>query len=184
MMRETIRGRVIRLAYNDVNTDIIAPQEFRSLVADSDHELLPLRPHVFRAIRPGLNDLVQPGDVFVIGKNFGCGSHREQAVQIFKVWGVQAVVVETAARIWFRNAIAFGLPVFELPDATKLFDENDTIEIDMNSWYIRNLTRKDVGHSVSQYPNSVMKIIEAGGILPLLKKRFDIEFAPKIGLSE
>jgi 3-isopropylmalate/(R)-2-methylmalate dehydratase small subunit len=184
MMRETIRGRVIRLAYNDVSTDIITPQEFRSLVADSDHELLPLRPHVFRAIRPGLDAVVKAGDVFVVGKNFGCGSHREQAVQIFKVWGVQAVVVETAARIWFRNAIALGLPVFELADATTLFDENDTIEIDLNSWQIKNLTRNDHGRPISKYPDSVMNIIDSGGILPLLKKRVDTQFTPKIGLSE
>jgi 3-isopropylmalate dehydratase small subunit len=183
-MREMIRGRVIRLAYNDVNTDIIAPGEFRILVADSDRELLPLRPHVFRAIRPGLDAIVQAGDVFVVGRNFGCGSHREQAVQIFKVWGVQAVVVETAARIWFRNAIAAGLPVFELTGATTLFDENDTIEIDMNSWQVKNLTRQDDGHPVPQYPDTVMKIIDAGGILPLLKKRIDAELTPKMGLSE
>lgn len=183
-MRETIRGRVIRLAYNDVNTDIIAPSEFRALVADSDRELGPLRPHVFRAIRPGLDAVVRPGDIFVAGKNFGCGSHREQAVQIFKVWGVQAVVVESAARIWFRNAIAAGLPVFELADATSLFDENDTIEIDMNLWQVRNLTRNDGGHPVSHYPESVMKIIDAGGILQLLKKRVEAQFTPKIGLSE
>lgn len=183
-MRATIRGRVIRLAFNDINTDIIAPGEFRTLVADSDRELLALRPHVFRAIRPGLDGLVEPGDVFVAGRNFGCGSHREQAVQIFKVWKVQAVVVETAARIWFRNAIAAGLPVFELKDATTLFDENDTIEIDMNKWQVKNLTRKDDGHRVSPFPDTVMKIVDAGGILSLLKQRFDTQFTPKIGLSE
>jgi 3-isopropylmalate/(R)-2-methylmalate dehydratase small subunit len=183
-MQETIRGRVIRLAFDDVNTDVITPGEFRAKTDDSDSQLSTLRPHVFRAIRPGLDDIVKPGDVFVVGKNFGCGSHREPAVQIFKVWGVQAVVTESAARIWFRNAIAAGLPVFELKDATKLFYEEDQIEIDMKDWRIRNLTRKSEAYSVPSFPTTVMRIIEADGILSLLKSRIDTGFAPKIGSQE
>ena len=97
-MQDQIRGRVIRLAFDDVSTDIITPGEFRGKVDDSDEKLSTLRPHVFRAIRPGIDAIVKPGDVFVVGRNFGCGSHREPAVQIFKIWGVQAVVTESAAR--------------------------------------------------------------------------------------
>src|SRR5262245_44834576 len=130
-MLQRMKGRVVKIALDDVNTDVIAPSEYRYIQADADKELKTLRPHVMEAIRPGLDQYVKPGDIFVMGKNYGCGSHREPAVQIFKVWGVQAVVVESAARIWFRNAIAAGLPVFELTDATTLFDENDEIEIDM-----------------------------------------------------
>src|SRR6267142_2314562 len=101
-MLQMIRGRVVRIALDDVNTDVITPTEYRYAQPDGDKELKLLRPHVMEAIRPGFDDYVKPGDVFVVGKNFGCGSHREPAVQIFKVWGVQAMVVETAARIWFR----------------------------------------------------------------------------------
>jgi 3-isopropylmalate/(R)-2-methylmalate dehydratase small subunit len=183
-MQDMIRGRVIRLAFNDVNTDLIAPGEFRAQVEDDDRELTTLRPYVLRSLRPGLNDIVQPGDVFVVGKNFGCGSHREPAVQIFKIWGVQAVVTESAARIWFRNAIAAGLPVFELPNATKLFDEGEQIEIDMQDWRIRNATRGGDSYKVARFPDTVLRIIAAGGILSLLKSRVDAQFTPKIGLEE
>jgi 3-isopropylmalate/(R)-2-methylmalate dehydratase small subunit len=179
-----ISGRVIRLPFNDVNTDVIAPGEYRANVEDDDHLLTALRPHVFEAIRRGLDDVVQPGDVFVVGKNFGCGSHREPAVQIFKVWGVQAVVVESAARIWFRNAIAAGLPVFELKGATNLFNENDQIEIDMTEWQIRNLTSESPLYPVARFPQTVARILDAGGILALLKQRVDAQFTPKIGLEE
>src|SRR3954453_22517732 len=183
-MPQIMRGRVVRLAYNDVNTDVIAPGEHRAKVKDDDSQLTALRPYVFGAIRPGLDSFVQPGDIFVVGKNFGCGSHREPAVQIFKVWGVQAVVVESAARIWFRNAIAAGLPAFELKDATKLFAEQDQIEIDMTDWQIRNLTRQSESYSVARFPETVTRILDAGGILALLKQRVDAQFTPQIGLEE
>src|SRR3979409_2458954 len=91
-------------------------------------------------LRPGLDKIVRAGDIFVVGRNFGGGSHREEAVRIFQVWGVQAVVAESAARIWFRKPIAAGLPVFELPQATELFRDGDEIEIDLDHWRIRNST--------------------------------------------
>lgn len=172
-MLERIRGRVVRLAFDDVNTDVIAPSEFRAQIKENDRNLTALRPHVMRDLRPGLNEAVRPGDVFVVGKNFGSGSHREEAVRIFQVWGVQAVVTESAARLWFRNAIAAGLPVFELDNATSLFGEGDEIEIDMRDWQIRNLSRGAASHVVARFPQTVMGILDAGGILPLLKRRLD-----------
>lgn len=174
-MLQMIRGRVVRVAVDDVNTDVIAPSQYRGAVADDDKNLTVLRPHVMEAIRPGLDDYVKPGDIFVVGKNYGCGSHREPAVQIFKVWGVQAVVVESAGRIWFRNAIAAGLPVFELESATKLFDESDQMEIDLKNWSIRNATRNSEAYPVSPFPETVMRILEVGGIMKLLKQRVDAE---------
>jgi 3-isopropylmalate/(R)-2-methylmalate dehydratase small subunit len=176
-MLQRIEGRVVRIALDNVNTDVIAPSLYRTAVPDGDKNLTPLRTHVMEAIRPGLDEFVRPGDVFVTGKNYGCGSHREPAVQIFKVWGVQAVVVETAGRLWFRNAIAAGLPVFELKDATRLFDESDRIEIDLKNWRITNLTRKGEAHPVQPFPDTVMRILEIGGIMPLLKQRIDARLA-------
>lgn len=180
-MLQMIKGRVVRIAVDDVNTDVITPSEFRRVVSDDDKNLTILRPHVMEAIRPGLDGFVKPGDVFVVGKNYGCGSHREPAVQIFKVWGVQAVVTESAGRIWFRNAIAAGLPVFQLKNATKLFDESDQIEIDLKNWRIRNATKKSEAYPVSPFPRTVMRILEVGGMMPLLKQRVDAELSIPAG---
>ena len=174
-MLDRMRGRVIRLPSHDVNTDMIAPNEFRALLKEGDRTLAALRPHVFRDIRPGLDQFVRAGDIFVVGRNFGAGSHREEAVTIFQVWGVQAVVTESAARIWFRNAIAAGLPVFEMPGATELFSEGDQVEIDLQRWQIRNMTTSQTERSISSFPPTVMRILSAGGILPLLKRRLDEE---------
>ena len=169
-----MRGRVVRIAVDDISTDVIAPSQYRGAVADNDPNLTVLRPHVLEAVRGGLDEHVRPGDIFVCGKNFGLGSHREPAVQIFKVWGVQAVVTESAARIWFRNAIAAGLPAFELEDATKLFAEGDEIEIDVGKWQISNLTHAS-NAQLSPFPSTVMRILEAGGIMQLLKQRVAAE---------
>ena len=173
-MQESICGRVIKMPFDNVSTDVIAPSRYRSTTGE-DPELLALRPWIMGALRPGLNDVVKPGDVFVVGKNFGLGSHRETAVRIFKVWGVQAIVADSAARIWFRNAIAFGLPVFQLKDATKLFDEGDRIEIDLKRWCIRNPKNAGAEHRISEFPPTVMNILDSGGIMQLLKKRADAE---------
>ena len=177
-MLDSMRGRVVRLPFHDVNTDVIAPNEFRAQLKEGDRTLAALRPHVFRDLRPGLDQFVQAGDIFVVGRNFGAGSHREEAVTIFQVWGVQAVVTESAARIWFRNAIAAGLPVIEMPGATEVFGEGDQIEIDLLEWRIRNLTTKRTGQSIASFPPTVMRILSAGGILPLLKRRLDEETGP------
>jgi 3-isopropylmalate/(R)-2-methylmalate dehydratase small subunit len=177
-MLDSMRGRVVRLPFHDVNTDVIAPNEFRAQLKEGDRTLAALRPHVFRDLRPGLDQFVQAGDIFVVGRNFGAGSHREEAVTIFQVWGVQAVVTESAARIWFRNAIAAGLPVFEMPGATEVFGEGDQIEIDLLEWRIRNLTTKRTDQSIASFPPTVMRILSAGGILPLLKRRLDEETGP------
>src|SRR5258708_18497800 len=128
-MLDQMRGRVVRLPFHDVNTDVIAPNEFRALLKEGDRNLEALRPYVFRDIRPGLDQFVQAGDIFVVGRNFGAGSHREEAVTIFQVWGVQAVVTESAARIWFRNAIAAGVAGFEVPDGDELLGEGDPLQM-------------------------------------------------------
>jgi 3-isopropylmalate/(R)-2-methylmalate dehydratase small subunit len=175
MTLDRMCGRVVKLPFDDVNTDVIAPSEYRALLKEGDHTLAALRPHVFRDLRPGLDQLVQAGDIFVVGGNFGAGSHREEAVRIFQAWGVQAVVTQSAARIWFRNAIAAGLPAFELPNATRLFEEGDQIEIDLAQWRIRNLTTIAADVPIARFPPTVMRILSAGGILPLLKRRLDEE---------
>ena len=175
MLNKVIKGRVIRMPFDDVSTDVIAPSAYRAKGGE-DRELTELRPHVMAALRPGLDEIVRPGDIFVMGKNYGLGSHRETAVTILHVWGVQAVVTESAARIWFRNSIAKALPVFQLKDALKLFDEGDQMEIDMDNWRISNLTKKAPPNPIEPFPPTVMRIMDAGGMMQLLKQRVETEF--------
>lgn len=166
---KSIRGRVVKLADDGIDTDVIAPGEWLHKGA-GDLRLENLRPHVFESIRPGLNEFVRPGDVFVVGRNFGAGSHRESAVQIFQIWGVQAVIGESLARLWFRNAIAAGLPVFQLAGVIEMFEEGDTIEIDLTHWSVSNPAREKV-RPLQPFPPTVIQMLEAGGMIPLLKRR-------------
>ncbi len=177
-MKELIRGRVIKMPFNDVSTDVIAPNRYRATTGE-DREMKAQRPWVMGALRAGLDDIVKPGDIFVVGKNFGLGSHRETAVRIFQIWGVQAVVAESAARLWFRNSIAFGLPVFQLKGVLNLFEEGDEMEIDLKRWSIRNSKKSAEDHKISEFPPTVMNILNAGGTMQLLKKRIDAELAGK-----
>ncbi len=167
-MKELIRGRVIKMPFDDVSTDVIAPNRYRA-TSGEDRELTALRPWIMGALRPGLNDIVKPGDIFVVGKNFGLGSHRETAVRIFHIWGVQAIVAESAARLWFRNAIAAALPVFQLKGVMNLFEEGDQMEIDLRKWCIRNTKTPSAEHRINAFPPTVMNILDEGGILKLLK---------------
>jgi 3-isopropylmalate dehydratase small subunit len=179
-MKELIRGRVIKMPFNDVSTDVIAPNRYRATTGE-DRELKALRPWIMGALRPGLDEIVKPGDIFVVGKNFGLGSHRETAVRIFHIWGVQAIVAESAARLWFRNAIAAALPVFQLKGVMDLFEEGGQMEIDLKNWCIRNTKRASEEHRINPYPPTVMRIIDEGGILKSLKKRAETELGRSLG---
>jgi 3-isopropylmalate dehydratase small subunit len=180
--RRTIRGRVIKLDRNNIDTDVIAPAYWlRQSMGERGLETL--LPHAFEAIRPELHRIVQPGDVFVVGRNFGAGSHREQAVLILQRWGVQAVVGDSLARIYFRNAIGAGLPAFNLAGVTGMFEEGDQIEIDMERWTVSNPAR-GWSRDLQPFPPTVLRILEAGGIPALVKARVEQQLAVKAGLAE
>lgn len=181
-MRSVIRGRVIKLDRDNIDTDVIAPAYWLRLSA-GEKNLETLLPHAFEAIRPDLYQTVRSGDVFVVGRNFGAGSHREQAVLILKQWGVQAVVGESLARIYFRNAIGAGLPAFNLPGVTEMFADGEDIEIDMENWKITNRDRGE-RRDLQPFPPTVLRILAAGGIPALVKSRIEQQFAVKAGLAE
>lgn len=181
-MNYVMTGRVIKLDRDNIDTDVIAPAYWLRLGA-GEKNLETLLPHAFEAIRSDLPSLVQPGDVFVVGRNFGAGSHREQAVQILQLWGVQAIVAESLARIYFRNAIGAGLPAFNLAGVTELFEEGEQIEIDMERWRVSNPARGE-HRDLSPFPPTVLRILEAGGIPALVKDRIERQLSVKAGRPE
>ncbi len=102
-MNETFIGKVWTLG-DDIDTDIIIPTEYLALKTVQD-----MAPYAFSPLRPELAAQIRPGDLIVAGKNFGCGSSREQAPEIIKALGIKCVVAKSFARIFFRNAINNGL---------------------------------------------------------------------------
>ena len=116
-MSETFTGKVWVLG-DDIDTDIIIPTEYLALKTVQD-----MAPYAFSPLRPELASQIKPGDIIVAGKNFGCGSSREQAPEIIKALGIRCVIARSFARIFFRNSINNGLLLIENPD---LRDELET----------------------------------------------------------
>ena len=147
---------------DDINTDIITPGRY---TVTTDHERL--AKIAFIEYRPEFSEKVSKGDIIVAGKNFGCGSSREHSPIAIKAAGVKAVLAENFARIFFRNAINIGLPIYITPDVNK-FDDGDEIEADYNSGIIKNKT-KGLEIHVKPLPEFVQRIVEAGGLIEFLK---------------
>ena len=112
---------------DDIDTDIIIPTEYLALKTIDD-----MKQYGFSPLRPELADQIKPGDIIVAGKNFGCGSSREQAPEIIKALGIQCVIAKSFARIFFRNSINNGLLLIEQPTLYDDIKEGDTISVVMN----------------------------------------------------
>ncbi len=159
-----IKGKVWKFG-DDVNTDEIIPARY--LVTTDPKELAK---HVMEDIDPEFSKKVQPGDIIVAGKNFGCGSSREHAPLAIKGAGVSAIVAESFARIFFRNAINLGIPVIESEEIAKETEEGDILEIDMKHGIVKNIT-KGKEYKIKELPESLQKVLEAGGLMEYAKSQ-------------
>ena len=152
-----VAGTVWKLGDN-VSTDEIVPGRY--LGEDDPAELAR---HVFESAAPGLGGRITRGDILVAGANFGTGSSREQAPKAIRAAGFGAIVAASFARIFFRNCVNVGLPVFWSPEAAAFADEGDRIEIDSEGGEIVNIT-KAATHAVAPLPPFVRSIVSAGGL--------------------
>ena len=161
-----INGKVWKFG-DDIDTDVIIPARYLVTIDPSE-----LAAHCMEDIDPEFAGKVQPGDVIVAGKNFGCGSSREHAPIAIKAAGVRAVVAESFARIFYRNAINIGLPVIESPQAAQEAETGDMIEIDTDQGNVRN-TRTGNSYPSTPYDTYVQDIIQAGGLMEAVKRRVE-----------
>jgi len=122
-----IKGRVWKYG-DDVNTDVIFPGKYTYTVSDPNE----MARHALEDLDPSFAKEAKPGDVIVAGKNFGCGSSREQAATCLKALGIGAVIAKSFARIFYRNAINQGLPVVQCSAIYDLIDKGEEIEIDLD----------------------------------------------------
>jgi 3-isopropylmalate/(R)-2-methylmalate dehydratase small subunit len=159
-----IRGRVWKFK-DDVDTDQIIPARY--LVTTDPRELAK---HVMEDADPTFPSKVKEGDILVAGKNFGCGSSREHAPLAIKGAGIAAVVAESFARIFFRNAINLGLLIIESPEAAREAEEGDVLEIDINQGVIRNVT-KNKEYKIKPLPENLQAILKAGGLMEYAKEK-------------
>ncbi len=158
-----IKGKVHKLG-DDVNTDDIIAAKY--LVSTDAREL---GRHCLESIKPDFVSKVQTGDIIVAGKNFGCGSSREHAPLAIKGCGISAVIAESFAGIFFRNAINIGLPFLESERADEISD-GDLLEIDLSSGIIKNLSR-NLAFTTRAFPEFLQDIIRCGGLMNWVKAR-------------
>ena len=163
-MTQALGGRAWKFGDN-VNTDGIIPAKYAVFTKASD-----LGPHAMEGTRPGWAQQVKPGDFVVGGSNFGSGSSREIAPIAMQGTGIGGVVAKSYARIFFRNAINIGLPIFESDEAAEKIEEGDQIELDQAAGQIRNLTRHQVYKSTA-HPPFIQELIAAGGLVPYVRRR-------------
>jgi 3-isopropylmalate/(R)-2-methylmalate dehydratase small subunit len=157
-----IKGRVWKFGDN-VDTDVISPSKYIETPMEEQIK------HVMEAISPKFSKEVKPGDIIVAGRNFGCGSSRETAPELIKRLGVAAVIAESFARIFFRNSVAIGLPILECPKVSEAFEEGDTLELDLEKARVENPNKKIILKGKPLSPD-MLKVLEKGGITPLLKE--------------
>lgn len=158
-----IRGRVIKYG-DDVDTDVIIPARYLKHGSDPDV----LRVHAMEDLDPSFGEKVRERNIIVAGRNFGCGSSREQAVLALKYAGVELVIAESFSRIFFRNSINLGLPVIELPEA-KLIEEGDYVEVSLEDGIV-NLPERGILLRGSRLPGFMLEILKAGGLVPYMRR--------------
>lgn len=154
-----LKGKVIKYGDN-VDTDVIIPARY--LVSSVPEELAA---HCMEDLDPDFHDKIGTASVIVAGKNFGCGSSREHAPIAIKASGVKCVIAKSFARIFYRNAINIGLPIFEC-DYRDGIRENDEIEVDTEKGVVRNLS-DGLSFDTQNIPPFIEKIIRAGGLLEI-----------------
>lgn len=160
---DQIRGRVWKYGDN-VNTDVIFPGKYTYTVTERSA----IASHALEDLDPTFAAKVQPGDVVVAGRNWGCGSSREQAATCLVYSGVGAVVAESFSRIFYRNALNNGLPAIVCPAAVASVGAGETIAIDLQACVIETAAGS---YRFPPLSPSILGMIEAGGLVEYVKRR-------------
>ena len=149
---------------NDINTDMLFPGKY-TYTCSTEEEI---KPHLLEDLDPEFASQVQAGDIIMAGTNFGCGSSREQPALGLKAVGIEAVIAESYARIFFRAAINQGLLLIECPEAVKAYKKGDEVILDLAKSEI------SVGGKRFSFPPlspGILAIRDAGGLLPYTRQK-------------
>lgn len=149
---------------NDIDTDAIIPARYLNTADPKE-----LAKYVMEDATPGFAQMVKPGDILIGGKNFGCGSSREHAPLSIIGAEITCVIAESFARIFYRNCINVGLPIFECAEAAKDIKEGDEISVDTETGVIKNLTTGQ-NYQGNPFPDFMQELIKAGGLMNYIKE--------------
>lgn len=158
---EQFTGKVWVLG-DDIDTDIIIPTEYLALKTIDD-----MKQYGFSPLRPELAAKIAKGDIIVAGKNFGCGSSREQAPEVIKALGIRCIIAKSFARIFFRNSINNGLLLIEQPDLYDDVKEGQEITVTVN----QDIMYAGKSYPIASLPENLVEIINAGGLVKAMRSK-------------
>ncbi|HOO63713.1 MAG TPA: 3-isopropylmalate dehydratase [Synergistaceae bacterium] len=162
-----ITGKVWKYG-DDVNTDVIFPGKYTYTIKERSE----MAKVALEDLDPEFTKNAQPGDIIVGGKNWGCGSSREQAVSCLKERGIGAIIAKGFARIYYRNCLNEGLPIVISPEAVDAIQAGEEVTVDFDTSKV--VTSKGE-FSFPPYPDFVKGLIEDGGLIPHVRKSLGLE---------
>ncbi len=149
---------------DNINTDMLFPGKYTYTCSTAEE----IKPHLLEDLDPLFAKNVKEGDLIFAGRNFGCGSSREQPVLGIKAVGIAAVVAESFARIFYRSSINQGLLLIECPEAVKTYKQNDSVRLDVERGTIM------IGSNTFTFPKlpkEILAIRDSNGLLPYTRKK-------------
>jgi len=151
---------------DNINTDMLFPGKYTYTCSTPSE----IKPHLLEDLDSSFANSVREGDIIMAGKNFGCGSSREQPVVGLKAVGIKAVIAESFARIFYRSSINQGLLLIECSEAVNAYSDGDTISLDLESGKI---TIGGKNFSFPKLPKEILAIKEAGGLLAHTREKLE-----------
>ena len=148
---------------DNIDTDVLAPGRYMKLGIEE------IARHCLEAVSPSFSSEVKPGDIVIAGRNFGCGSSREQAPAALKHLGVSALIAESFAGLFYRNALNLGLPAL-VCDRARQIQDGARLKIDYEKSEIEDLTTRQT-LPFEPIPSHLLEMVRDGGLLPHLEKR-------------
>ncbi|MDD4363112.1 MAG: 3-isopropylmalate dehydratase small subunit [Atribacterota bacterium] len=161
-----IKGRIWKFG-DHIDTDVIIPARYLNTSDPKE-----LASHLMEDYEEGFNKKIKQGDIFVAGENFGCGSSREHAPIAIKAAGISCVIAKSFARIFYRNSINIGLPIFESTEVFNKSAEGDILEIYPETGNIKNLSNA-MEFKINPMPAFIQNIISSGGLVEYTKKEVE-----------
>lgn len=149
---------------DNINTDMLFPGKYTYTCSTSEE----IKPHLLEDLDPSFAKNVKKDDIIFAGKNFGCGSSREQPVVGLKAVGIKAVIAESFARIFYRSSINQGLILIECPKAVEAFSDGDEIKLDIDNGRIAVDSKS---FSFPKLPKEIIAIRNAGGLLSYTRSK-------------
>ena len=165
-MNMKIEGKAIKFG-NNVDTDVILPGRYMTLIDPYE-----LAKHALEGLDSAFPEKAKEGVIVVGGKNFGCGSSREQAPLALKYAGVKCVLAESFARIFFRNAINIGLPVIECKGISDAVEAGDELAVDFEAGKVENVSNGKK-FQAEKLPPFILEILSDGGLIENLRRRLN-----------